>query len=226
MNTATPAVETTASPLRGLLGPCVRGAVFVALVTGLAYPLLTTGVAQLLLPAQASGSLIERGGSVVGSRWIGQDFTGARYFHPRPSSTTAPDPQDESKTIAAPYNAGASTGSNLGPTNRALIAAVGQRVADYRRANGLAADAPVPGDAVTASASGLDPHISVANARLQLARVAQARGLGAHQVEPLLAQHTEGRVLGLLGEPRVNVLALNLALDARPGAAAPAPAAR
>lgn len=202
------------SPLAGLLGPCVRGAVFVALVTGAAYPLLTTGVAQLLLPAQASGSLIERGGVVVGSRLIGQNFTQAQYFHPRPSSTTAPDPQDASKTVEAPYNAGASAGSNQGPTNAALIAAVARRSAAYRAANGLAADAAVPVDAVTASASGLDPHISLANARLQVARVAQARGLTVEAVQVLLAEHTEGRLLGLLGEPRVNVLTLNLALDA------------
>lgn len=218
MNTPTPtaplAPAATASPLAGLLGPCLRGAVFVALVTGLAYPLLTTGVAQLVLPRQASGSLIERGGAVVGSALIGQAFSGARYFHPRPSATTAPDPQDASKSVDVPYNAAASGASNQGPTNQALIDAVTQRVAAYRQTNGLAPDAPVPVDAVTASGSGLDPHISVANAQAQAARVARARGLDAGQVQRLLAAHTEPRVLGLLGEPRVNVLRLNLALDA------------
>ncbi len=196
------------SPLAGLLGPCLRGAIFVALVTGVAYPIATTGVAQLLLPAQASGSLIERGGAVVGSRLIGQDFTQAQYFHPRPSSTAD-----------APYNASVSSGSNQGPTNAALIAAVSQRSAAYRQVNGLPADAAVPVDAVTASASGLDPHISLANARLQVARVAQARGMSQDALQTLLAQHTEGRLLGLIGEPRVNVLTLNLALDTQTGAA-------
>ena len=217
MNTlpiSAPVVQTATSPLKGLLGPCLRGALFVALITGVAYPLVTTGVAQLVLAQQANGSLIERGGAVVGSALIGQWFTGAAYFHPRASATQAPDPQDASKSLAAPYNAGASSGSNLGPTNPALIASVQERVAAYRQANGLAADAAVPVDAVTASASGLDPHISVANAQLQAARVAQARGLSLVLAQQLVQQHTEGRVLGLLGEPRVNVLRLNLALDA------------
>lgn len=208
------------SPLRGLLGPCVRGAVFVMLLTGLAYPLVTTGVAQWLLPHQAYGSLIRQGGQVVGSQLIGQWFADAQHFHPRPSATTAPDPQDASKTVSSPYNAAASAGSNQGPTNQALIDAVRQRVADYRAANGLPTDAAVPVDAVTASASGLDPHISLANAQAQLPRVARARGMDEAALQRLLAQHTEGRVLGLLGEPRVNVLRLNLALNS---AAAPAP---
>lgn len=214
----TPNDAPQASPLRGLLGPCVRGAVFVMLVTGLAYPLATTGVAQLLLPQQANGSLIRQGDQIVGSQHIGQWFADARHFHPRPSATTAPDPQDASKSVSSPYNAAASAGSNQGPTNQALIEAVRQRVADYRAANGLPADAPVPVDAVTASASGLDPHISLANAQAQLPRVARARGMDEAALQRLLAQHTEGRVLGLLGEPRVNVLRLNLALNS---AAAP-----
>ena len=214
LNLSVPVVQTAASPLKGLLGPCLRGALFVALITGVAYPLVTTGVAQLVLAQQANGSLIERGGAVVGSALIGQWFTGAAYFHPRASATQAPDPQDASKSLAAPYNAGASSGSNLGPTNPALIASVQERVAAYRQANGLALDAAVPVDAVTASASGLDPHISVANAELQAARVVQARGLAAVQVRQLVQEHTEGRWMGLLGEPRVNVLRLNLALDA------------
>ena len=216
MNTleTTPDTAAAASPLLGLIGPCLRGAVFVALLTGLAYPLLTTGVAQVLLPRQAGGSLIGQGEALVGSDLIGQHFSDARHFHPRPSATTAPDAQDASKSVAAPYNAAASLGSNQGPTNPALIANVQQRVAAYRQANGLAQDASVPVDAVTASASGLDPHISLANAQLQAARVAQARGLAVARAQQLVQQHTEGRVLGLLGEPRVNVLRLNLALDA------------
>ena len=214
LNISAPVVQAQASPLHGLLGPCVRGALFVLLITGVAYPLATTGVAQLTLSHQANGSLIARGGAVVGSALIGQWFEGAAYFHPRPSATTAPDAQDASKSVAAPYNAAASLGSNLGPTNPALIASVQQRVAAYRQSNGLAQDAVVPVDAVTASASGLDPHISVANAQQQAARVARARDLGLPRVQQLVQQHTEGRVLGLLGEPRVNVLRLNLALDA------------
>lgn len=206
--------EMTDSPLSGLLGPCLRGAAFVALITGVAYPLLTTGVAQLTFPQQANGSLIEHNGTVVGSALIGQWFESAAYFHPRPSSTTAPDPRDASQTVPAPYNAALSAGSNLGPTNPVLLASVQERVATYRKINGLAADMPVPVDAVTASASGLDPHISPANAQLQVARVAQARGLTPETVQTLLTRHIEERWLGLPGEPRVNVLALNLALDA------------
>lgn len=225
MNTleTTPDTAAAASPLLGLIGPCLRGAVFVALLTGLAYPLLTTGVAQVLLPRQAGGSLIGQGEALVGSDLIGQHFSDARHFHPRPSATSAPDPQDASKTVAAPYNAALSAGSNQGPTNQALIDAVTQRVADYRKANGLASATPVPVDAVTASASGLDPHISVANAQAQAPRVATARGVSLDQVQRLLNEHTEGRVLGLLGEPRVNVLRLNLALNA---ASAQAPQAQ
>jgi len=220
-----PAAAPAASPLAGLLGPCVRAAVFVALLAGLAYPLAVTGVAQLVLPRQAAGSLVERGGVVVGSDLIGQRFDAQGYFHPRPSATTAPDPRDPAKTIDAPYNAAASAGSNLGPTNRALIDAVAQRAAAYRSANGLGADAPVPADAVTASGSGLDPHISPANARAQAARVARARGLDPAQVRGLVEAHTEGRTLGLLGEPRINVLRLNLALDELAAGAARTPRA-
>lgn len=196
---ASPAPTTGA----GLMAPSVRCAVFVALVTGLAYPLCTTGVAQLLLPAQASGSLMTHNNTVIGSRLIGQNFTQAQYFHPRPSSTAD-----------APYNAAASSGSNLGPTNAALVHSVAQRVAAYRASNGLAANAAVPVDAVTASASGLDPDISPANAQLQAPRVAQARGIPISTVQALIAQHSQGRWLGLLGEPRVHVLPLNVALDA------------
>ncbi|MCZ2290826.1 MAG: potassium-transporting ATPase subunit KdpC [Burkholderiales bacterium] len=208
-----PLPASDAAPLAGLLAPCLRGAVFVLLVTGLAYPLVTTGVAQALMPQQAQGSLLQVDGALRGSLLIGQSFTEPRYFHPRPSSTSAPDPQDPSRTVASPYNAGLSAGSNLGPTSQALAEAVAARVADYRRVNGLPPEARVPVDAVTASASGLDPHISPANARAQLARVAAARALAPAAVQALVDTHTEPRVLGLLGEPRVHVLRLNLALD-------------
>ena len=197
-----------------LLASSVRAAVVVMLVGGIAYPLLTTGVAQALFPHAANGSLIERNGQTVGSALIGQQFDGARYFHGRPSATTAPDPDKEGASIAAPYNAGLSGASNQGATHKDLAETVAQRVAQYRTDNGLAADTKVPVDAVTASASGLDPHISVVNAELQMPRVAQARGLALEQLRGLLAQATEQRTGFLLGEPRVNVLRLNLALDA------------
>ncbi|MCC6916072.1 K(+)-transporting ATPase subunit C [Nitrosomonas sp.] len=203
LNPSPAATAIPGSPLKGLSGPCVRGALFVALLTGMVYPLAITGVAQLLFAYQANGSLIADNQGIVGSGLIGQAFTSPRYFHPRPSAT-----------IPGPYNAGASAGSNLGPTNQTLIDNVKQRATAYRQANGLAVNALVPVDAVTASASGLDPHISVANATLQAARVAQARGLAPGSVQQLLVQHTEGRVFGIFGEPRVNVLCLNLALDA------------
>lgn len=208
MNTVLPSAEHAAaydSPLKGLLAPCQRCALFVALLTGVFYPLVTTGVVQLLFPHQANGSLIQRGATVVGSELIGQAFTAPGYFQPRPSATAS-----------HPYNAGASSGSNLGPTNQALIDTVRQRASAYRQENGLATDASVPVDAVTSSASGLDPHISVANAELQTRRVAMARGLDTDQVRRLREQYTDDRVLGLFGEPRVNVLRLNLALDALP----------
>ena len=197
-----------------LLGSSVRAALLVMVVSGIAYPLLTTGVAQALFAHAANGSLIERQGRIVGSALIGQQFTGPQYFHGRPSATVAPDPGQEGANIAAPYNAGLSGASNQGATHKDLSEAVAQRVTQYRADNALAADQAVPVDAVTASASGLDPHISMANALLQLPRVAKARGLSPDQVQPLLAQETEQRTLGLLGEPRVNVLQLNLALDA------------
>ncbi|BDR07194.1 potassium-transporting ATPase subunit KdpC [Comamonas thiooxydans] len=197
-----------------LLGSSVRAALLVMAVSGIAYPLLTTGVAQALFPQAANGSLIEREGRIVGSALIGQQFNGPQYFHGRPSATVAPDPTQEGANIAAPYNAGLSGASNQGATHKDLSEAVAQRVARYRADNGLASDLVVPVDAVTASASGLDPHISMANAQLQLARVAQARQLPQAKLQELLAQATEQRSLGLLGEPRVNVLQLNLALDA------------
>jgi K+-transporting ATPase ATPase C chain len=181
------------------------------LLLGLAYPLAITGIAGVAMPAQAGGSLVRKDGTVIGSALIGQDFTSARYFHGRPSATSAPDPKDASKTIDAPYNAANSSGSNLGPTSRKLVDRVTSEVADLR-AQGLAG--PVPADAVTTSASGLDPAISPAFARAQVARVAQARGLGAEQLQALVDGNTAGRLFGILGEPRVNVLRLNLALDA------------
>ncbi|MCQ4162582.1 potassium-transporting ATPase subunit KdpC [Roseomonas sp. GC11] len=176
------------------------------LLTGLAAPLAMTGVAQLLFPAQANGGLIERDGKVVGAALIGQDFTSARYFHPRPSATTEPDPEKEGATRPHPYNAAASAASQLGPTSATLLETLRERIA----AEGAA---PVPADAVTASGSGLDPHISPENARRQVARVAAARGLPEARLQALVGAMIEGRELGLLGEPRVNVLRLNLALD-------------
>jgi K+-transporting ATPase ATPase C chain len=180
------------------------------LITGLAYPLAMTGLAQLVFPDQARGSLIERDGAVIGSSLIGQSFTEAKYFHGRPSATTAPDPQDASKTGAAPYNASNSMGSNLGPTSKVLAERVGQDVAALKTEN---PSARVPVDLVTASGSGLDPDISPEAARFQAPRVAVARGLPEAQVAALVERHVEGRGFGILGEPRVNVLKLNLALD-------------
>ncbi len=173
---------------------------------GIAYPLAMVGVAGAAFPGQAAGSLVEKDGKVVGSALIGQSFTGEGYFHGRPSATTDTDPADSTKTVAAPYNAANSAGSNLGPTSRALIDRV-KEDAD-RLGNG------VPVDLVTTSGSGLDPHVSPAAAAWQVARVAKARGLREVEVQALVTQYTEGRMYGLLGEPRVNVLRLNLALDA------------
>ncbi len=179
---------------------------------GLAYPLAMTGAARALFPAQAAGSLIERDGKVVGSALIGQNFADDRYFQGRPSATTDTDPKDPTKTVPAPYNAANSAGSNLGPTSKALVDRVKE---DVERLGG-AANKPVPGDLVTTSGSGLDPHISPAAAAWQVARVAKARNLPEAEVQKLVAQHTMGRELGVLGESRVNVLKLNLALDALP----------
>src|SRR5579884_624204 len=195
------------------LGQQIRIAVVMTVVltvlTGLLYPLAITAVAQVAFPYQANGSLIERNGQVVGSELIAQGFTAPGYFHPRPSATVNAD----DSTVDQPYNAANSGGSNLGPTNQKLIDTVAERAKAYREENGLAPDAQVPVDAVTASASGLDPHITPANAAIQVARVTAARGLPAQQVQQLVDQYTEGRVLFVLGEPRVNVLRLNLALD-------------
>lgn len=184
------------------LRPAVSLLFFMTALTGLAYPVLVTGVAQTLFPHQANGSLIERDGKVVGSELIGQDFTDPRYFWGRPSATSP-----------VPYNAAASSGSNLGPTNPALHAAIAERIAVLRAAD-PGNTAPVPVDLVTASGSGLDPHISVAAAKYQVGRVARIRGMDAAEVEAMLAAHTSRPLAPGFGEPTVNVLALNLALDA------------
>lgn len=181
--------------------------VLFTLLTGLAYPLAITGLGQALLPHQANGSLVKRGEVVIGSALIGQNFASERYFQGRPSATSAADPVDATKTIDAPYNAANSTGSNLGPSSKALAEAV------EARAKALG-EGPQPADLVTASASGLDPHVSPAGALAQIARVAKARGKPEAEIRALVERHIEGRALGFLGEPRVNVLTLNLALDA------------
>jgi K+-transporting ATPase ATPase C chain len=203
-----------AGNVRQLIRPALVSAVLFMLLTGLAYPLATTGLAQLLFPVQAGGSLIGHHDQWSGSALIGQDFKQARYFHPRPSATTGTDPANASLTVDQPYNAALSGASNLGPTSKKLFDQVSARARAYRSENHLAAAALVPVDAVTASASGLDPDISLANAHLQVERVANARGLPAPQVQALVDRQTSPRQLGVLGEPRVNVLQLNLALDA------------
>jgi potassium-transporting ATPase KdpC subunit len=180
-------------------------------ITGLIYPLAITGIAGLVFPYQAQGSLIRRGDAVVGSVLIGQQFVSERYFHGRPSATTTPDPADATKSVPAPYNAANSGGSNLGPSNKALIDRAQGDIAALKKEN---ASEPIPPDLVTTSASGLDPHITPEAALFQVARIAKARHMPEDRVRQLVSEHTEARFLGLLGEPRVNVLALNLALDA------------
>jgi potassium-transporting ATPase KdpC subunit len=184
--------------------------VLMTILTGLAYPLLMTGVAQVVFPYQASGSLIEKEGKMIGSQLIGQNFTDAKYFHGRPSATTDTDPNDSTKTVPAPYNAGNSGGSNAGPTAKSLIERVQGDVDTLKKEK----SGPIPVDMVTTTASGLDPHITPANAEFQVARVAKARNLPEERVRAAVAEATEDRVLGILGEKRVNVLKLNLALDA------------
>jgi potassium-transporting ATPase KdpC subunit len=181
------------------------------LITGLAYPFVTTGIARVLFPYQAQGSLVERNGKVVGSAMIGQVFASDKYFHGRPSATSTPDPNDSTKTIDAPYNAANTSGSNLGPTSKALIERVSGDVETRKTEN---PGTQVPTDLVTTSASGVDPHISPAAAQFQVLRIAKARGVPEPTLRALVDQHVEGRTFGILGEPRVNVLTLNLALDA------------
>jgi potassium-transporting ATPase KdpC subunit len=190
--------------------PAIVLVVALAAITGFVYPFVMTGIAGVIFPYQAQGSLIERDGKVIGSTLIGQEFTSDRYFHGRPSATVAPDPNDSSKTVPAPYNAANSGGSNLGPTNKALIERVQGDVDKLKQEN---PSAPVPIDLVTTTASGLDPDISPAAALFQVPRVAKARSIPEDRVRQLVDEHVEGRTLGFLGEPRVNVLALNLALD-------------
>jgi K+-transporting ATPase ATPase C chain len=187
--------------MRRQLIPSVAVVLVFTVICGLGYPLMVTGVAQALFNDKANGSLVERNGQVVGSRLLGQPFEKDQYFHPRPSAA------------GDGYDGAASSGSNKGPTNEEFLAEVEERVAEYRKVNGLDGTSPVPVDAVTASGSGLDPHISVANARLQAPRVAGARGVSVRRVLGLVDDHTQGRALGFLGERTVNVLELNLALD-------------
>ena len=190
--------------------PAIVLIVLMTVLTGLAYPLAMTGLAQVLFPHQAAGSLIEKDGKVIGSELIGQNFTDAKYFHGRPSATTDTDPNDSTKTVPAPYNAGNSGGSNAGPTSKSLIERVQGDVDTLKKENG----GSIPVDLVTTSASGLDPNITPAAAEFQVTRVAAARNLPPERVRALVADATEDRFLGILGEARVNVLKLNLALDA------------
>jgi K+-transporting ATPase ATPase C chain len=191
--------------------PAILVLLLLTLITGLAYPLAMTEVAGAIFPKQAQGSLIERDGKVVGSALIGQEFKDDKYFHGRPSATTAPDPADSSKTVGAPYNAANSGASNLGPTSKALNDRIKEDVDKLKAEN---PSTSVPIDLVTTSASGLDPDISPEGALFQVPRVAKARNMPEDRVRLLVAENTSGRLIGLFGEPRVNVLALNLALDA------------
>jgi potassium-transporting ATPase KdpC subunit len=190
--------------------PAIVVLIALTLITGLAYPLAMTGIAEVIFPNRAQGSMIERNGTVVGSALIGQQFTSDKYFHGRPSATTAPDPNDATKTVQAPYNASNSGGSNYGPSNKALIDRVQGDIDALKKEN---PSQPVPSDLVTTSASGLDPDISPEAALFQVPRVAKARNLPEDRVRQLVGENTEARLLGLLGEPHVNVLQLNLALD-------------
>jgi potassium-transporting ATPase KdpC subunit len=190
--------------------PAIVILVALTLITGLVYPLAITGIAQLVFPYQANGSMIERDGTVVGSALIGQQFADDKYFHGRPSATNMPDPNDPTKNVDAPYNAANSGASNFGPTSKMLADRLAGDVDKLKAENPAM---PVPVDLVTTSGSGLDPHISPAAALFQVPRVAKARNVPEDRVRALVEAQTEGRWLGLLGEPRVNVLALNLALD-------------
>ena len=190
--------------------PAIILVVALTLITGLVYPLFMTGIAEVIFPRQAQGSLIEKDGKVVGSALIGQVFATDKYFHGRPSATNAPDPKDPTKTVDAPYNAVNSMGSNYGPTSRALVDRI---KADLEKLKAENPSTPVPQDLVTTSGSGLDPDISPEAALFQVPRVAKARNMPEDRLRQLVQEHTNARLLGLLGEPRVNVLLLNLALD-------------
>jgi len=190
--------------------PAIVMIIAMTIITGLAYPLLMTGLAQVLFPYQANGSLITKDGKVIGSELIGQNFASEKYFHGRPSATTEPDPKDPTKTIAVPYAADNSGGSNLGPTSKALVDRVKDDAAKLAAEN---PNTPIPVDLVTTSASGLDPDITPAAALFQVPRVAKARNLPEDRVRELVEDHVTGRFLGIIGEPHVNVLKLNLALD-------------
>jgi K+-transporting ATPase ATPase C chain len=191
--------------------PAIVMIILLTVLTGLIYPLAMTGIAQVLFPKQANGSLIQRGGKVIGSELLGQNFAGPGYFHGRPSATTDTDPADPSKTVPAPYNAANSGGSNAGPTSKGLIERV---TGDAKKLKEENPSALVPADLVTTSASGLDPDITPAAARFQIPRIAKARGMSEQHVWELVERNTTGRTFKLLGEPRVNVLKLNLSLDA------------
>jgi potassium-transporting ATPase KdpC subunit len=195
------------------LKPAFIMVVLFTVLTGLVYPLAITGVAQIAMRAKANGSLIRQGLTVVGSELIGQSFTSDGYFHGRPSATSAPDPKDDTKTVDAPYNGDNSSGSNLGPTSKKLLERVAGDVDGLKKAGA----STIPADAVTASGSGLDPHISPAFAELQIARVAAARGVDAAKVKAVVDTHISRSLFGVIGEPTVNVLDLNLALDAALG---------
>jgi K+-transporting ATPase ATPase C chain len=195
------------------LRPALVLIVLFTIITGLVYPFAVTGIAQVVFPYQANGSLVVKDGAVVGSELMGQHFASDRYFRDRPSATVGPDPADPTKTVGLPYNAANTAGSNLGPTSKALIERVQGDVEKLKSEN---PNTKIPIDLVTASGSGLDPHISPEAALFQVPRVAKARNIPEHQVRQLVEERIEGRVFGLLAEPRVNVLALNLALDRIP----------
>ena len=194
--------------------PAIVMIIAMTVITGIIYPLLMTGIAQAVFPYQANGSLIEKDGKVIGSALIGQNFTSDKYFHGRPSATTEPDPKDATKTVPVPYAADNSSGSNLGPTSKALVDRVKADAATLAKEN---PGTPIPSDLVTTSASGLDPDVTPAGALFQVPRVAKARGLAEDKVRQLVEDHVTGRLLGIIGEPHVNVLKLNLALDAMNG---------
>jgi potassium-transporting ATPase KdpC subunit len=194
--------------------PAITFIIAFTLITGLGYPYLVTGIAQLVFPYQAGGSLVVQNGTVIGSSVMGQSFTSDRYFRSRPSATSGPDPSDPAKSTSVPYNGASSSGSNLGPTSKPLIERVQGDVEKLKAEN---PNAPVPTDLVTASGSGLDPDISPEAALFQVPRVAKLRNLPEDRVRELVTQNIQGRVLGIFGEPRVNVLALNMALDRAAG---------